>query len=46
MVLASDKDIGYIATGYQVVKDGHPGDGGYVKNGWTGENEWIEFIDP
>ena len=46
MVFASETDIAYMPTGHLVEKDGNPGDGAYVKKGWTGENEWIEFINP
>ncbi len=35
-----DGHIGYLATGRLVYRGGNPDDGAYIKEGWTGENEW------
>jgi acyl-homoserine lactone acylase PvdQ len=39
-----DGEIGYLAAGRLVHKAGNPDDGAYVKEGWTGQNEWIHFV--
>ena len=45
MVVASRDHIGYIQTGRQVIRDGHPDDSVFVKCGWEGKNEWIRYVN-
>lgn len=41
-----DGQIGYLACGRLIDRGGNPDDGAYVKEGWTGENEWKKFVGP
>jgi penicillin amidase len=44
MPVINETSIGFISVGRLVIRDGNPDDSAFIKEGWTGENEWLGYV--
>lgn len=43
--ISKEGHIAYMASGKLVIRNGHPDENGFVKEGWSTNKDWIRYLN-